>query len=489
MSKRNLLLDPCWSAKDLGQALPDTPHAVSVALPRWQDVIDYEEKKDHCMNLLQAIYPRFGLNPLVSQAAHKALEDCRIEAAHSWPYPNLNVAKRAQLYCAKNSEGETLIKEFSGLHCLISDIKATPFAKDFWQHTGLGASSRQAAIALKKEGLPSKEEGKRARDVLIERLSQIYSCESNLIQLHPSGMASLTEALGAIRRIRPEGNFLQLGFPYVDVLKLPQKIFGGSELLVQTNKNSLIEKLNKKKPAAIIVELPSNPMLQCIDLPVVSKLAHERGIPVIADDTIGSAINIDPLPYADIIFSSLTKSFAGRGDILAGSLVISPESPWKKDLTEIIQNQSLAPLSDPDAIALAHASKDVTERLPNLNKACLTLKRQLELHPQISRVLHPEHCPNFNKIKRSNAGYGCLLSFELKGGLQKAKVFYDGLKLCKGPSLGTNFTLVCPYVLLAHYDELEWAEECGVPPYLLRVSVGLENPEYLWNKFHQALSL
>ena len=71
MSTRNLLINPCWRAKDLGQPLPDSPHAVSVALPRWADVIAYEEKIPSCMDVLQAIYPRFGLNPLVSQVAKK----------------------------------------------------------------------------------------------------------------------------------------------------------------------------------------------------------------------------------------------------------------------------------------------------------------------------------------------------------------------------------------------------------------------------------
>ena len=489
MNNRNLLLNPCWSAKDLGQALPDSPHAVSVALPRWKDVINYEEKENNCMRSLKAIYPRFGLNPIVREIAQKALQGFELKPAHSWPYPNLKVAERAKLHCTENSQGMAIIKEVLGLHCLITDLESTPFAKAFWQHAGLGASSRQAAIALNKEISPSKDQGERARNELCDRLSKIYKCESNLIQLHPSGMASLATALAAIRRIRPTGKFLQIGFPYVDVLKLPQEIFGGCELLIDTSNDTLIAELNRKEPAAIIVELPSNPLLKCIDLPALSKLAHDRGIPLIADDTIGSALNIDPIPYADIIFSSLTKSFAGRGDILAGSLLISPESAWRKELSEIIHITSLAPLGDPDAIALAETSRDITTRLPQLNESCLRLKRKLEKHPQITRVLHPEFCSNFNKIMRPNAGYGCLLSFELKGGLEQAKTFYDSLKVCKGPSLGTNFTLVSPYVLLAHYNELEWAEECGVSPSLLRVSVGLEEPSSLWGTFKNALDL
>ena len=74
MTKRNLIENPCWSSKDLGQALPDSPHAVSVCLPRWEDVIAYEEKDPACIDVLKAIYPRFGLNRFVGEVAKKAIE-------------------------------------------------------------------------------------------------------------------------------------------------------------------------------------------------------------------------------------------------------------------------------------------------------------------------------------------------------------------------------------------------------------------------------
>ena len=89
MSKRNLFLNPYWNVHDLGQAIPDSPHAVSVALPRWEDVIAYEEKDPICLSKLQAIYPRFGLNPLVAEVALKALNfDGKKEGYTAWPFHN-----------------------------------------------------------------------------------------------------------------------------------------------------------------------------------------------------------------------------------------------------------------------------------------------------------------------------------------------------------------------------------------------------------------
>ncbi len=491
MIENNLLIDPLWEKKHLGEAIPPSPHAVSVALPRWEDVIAYEEKNPACIDSLKSIYPRFGLNPLVKEISNKALNLHGGDFTKSgWPFPNIDTATKAKAYCERiNCNAQIHILEVCGLHCLIVDAKTTPIAKAFWQHTGLGASSRQAAIALNKEKVPSKNTGIEARESICNRLAKIYECDSELIQLHPSGMAALTTALEALRKFRPHNTAIQIGFPYVDVLKLPKLIFEGSELLLSPTPEELAKELDQQKPSALIVEIPSNPMLQCVDLPLVAKMAHDRGIPVIADDTIGSAVNINSLPYADLVFTSLTKSFAGRGDVLAGSLIVSPTSKWKNILKELLPMVTVAKLSDTDAIVLEEASRDVADRIIKSNKSCLELKSRLENHPNIKRLLHPSQCSNYKALMRpNNAGYGCLLSFELKGGVTMAERFYNSLKVCKGPSLGTVFTLVCPYVLLAHYQELDWAKKCGIPNSLIRVSVGLEQNEDLWDRFRNALN-
>jgi len=66
---------------------------------------------------------------------------------------------------------------------------------------------------------------------------------------------------------------------------------------------------------------------------------------------------------------------------------------------------------------------------------------------------------------------------------------FDAMQVCKGPSLGTVFTIACPFTLLAHYTELEWAEACGVPRNLIRLSVGLEDCQELWRRLELALNV
>jgi cystathionine gamma-synthase len=65
MSARDLLRQPIWRGDELGQPIPDSPRAVSVALPRWQDVVGYEEKRPEVMDRLRCGYPRFVIHPLV----------------------------------------------------------------------------------------------------------------------------------------------------------------------------------------------------------------------------------------------------------------------------------------------------------------------------------------------------------------------------------------------------------------------------------------
>ena len=483
MSERNLLQEPCWQGSDLGHPLPDHPHAVSMALPRWSDVIAYEEHEPTCRAALQTIYPRFGLHPFLQELANQVTSN----GMGVWPFASHAAALAAQKHCQRKSPQSNLHSlDQNNITFLLTDAAANPHAKAFWQHTGLGASSRQAAIALGREDAPSSDQGEQARQRVRKRLAAIHHCSEEHISLVPAGMAALHAGLEAVQTLRSGRPTLQLGFPYVDVLKQPQMVFHGSELLSSTDLTEIITALDRLEPAAVIVELPSNPLLRCVDLPAVAKLAHARGIPLIADDTIGTGINLEALPYADLIFTSLTKSFSGRGDVMAGCLLISPYSQWTSTLLEAVAPR--ATLSDADAIALERNSHDVNERIPRLDANCLALAQKLEKHPAVKRVLHPKDCKNFQALKKPGAGDGCLLSFELHASERNAQRVFDALQICKGPSLGTSFSLVCPYTQLAHYDELDWAEACGVPAHLLRVSVGLEEPDELWSRFETALA-
>ena len=78
------------------------------------------------------------------------------------------------------------------------------------------------------------------------------------------------------------------------------------------------------------------------------------------------------------------------------------------------------------------------------------------------------------------------MSILLSNAPETAPRFYDALRINKGPSLGTNYTLCCPYTILAHYTELDWAESLGVSRWLIRISVGLDDADDLCARFAEA---
>ena len=474
---------------ELGQSLPDSKHAVSVALPTWKDVIDYEEKKARCINSLKSIYPRFGLNPLLKDLSESVIAENSLIASSAWPYSNEFLAMKAKRFCDKrsNSNNSFLIKK-NNLTFLVTKEASHNHARLFWQHSGLGASSREAAIELGVEDAPPKPLIDESHSKVINRISDFTNVNPQLIHLTSSGMSALHTALEIIYKIFPKKPTLQIGFPYVDVLKLPMNVFYGANLITEENCDDLEAEIKTIDPAALIIELPSNPMLRCVNIKKIARIANKLNIPIITDDTIGSNVNINSIINSDIVFTSLTKIFSGSGDILAGSLVLNPKSKWIKEFRDALDEIDLPKLSGGDVVALEKASRDIDLRVRHQNKSCLELKKRLDNHNSVRKVFHPENCPNFKSIIKNQGGHGCLLSFELKDGLEGAIKFYDSLRISKGPSLGTQFTIVCPYVQLAHYNEIEWAQSFGIPSHLIRVSVGLEDIEILWDIFAKALN-
>ena len=149
---------------------------------------------------------------------------------------------------------------------------------------------------------------------------------------------------------------------------------------------------------------------------------------------------------------------------------------------------------DEDAIFMERNSRNFSHRSTQINvnaeRVCdfLHAASQDPSSP-ITEVFYPkwQTAKNYAARHLPGGGFGGLFSLSFAS-QSAAEAFYDTLACDKGPSLGTNFTLACPYTILAHYGELDWAAQYGVPKSLVRVSVGLEDPEWLRTVFANALS-
>jgi cystathionine gamma-synthase len=474
-----------WRPEDLGRPIPASPHAVSVALPRWQDVVGYEEKKPEVIERLTSGYPRFVVHARVKELAQSLAGN-----RPCLPFPSARVASLAAEFIKKNSgEAADLISREEAHGVVARGAAGESALRAFWQHAGLIVSSREAEAHLAARA--ESPEGETARRVLRKQLASLYDCAESDVFLAPTGMASVFAALRALNRRASGLRTAQLGFPYVDTLKLQEKAGHGGVLIHDLSQAAykLTSLLEKEKLGGVFCEIPGNPLLSSPDLPALKTLLGRHNVPLVVDDVVATPVNVDVSPYADLIATSLTKFFVGTGDAMGGALICNPRSPFYCELKPLVQDEHEELLWGDDAVVLAEGGRDFVTRMRQFNEAGLLIAERLRNHPAIERVWYPkwESSSAYEAVRRSDGGYGALLSFVPKNAKQTAPRIYDALQLCKGPSLGTVFTLACPFTLLAHYQELDWAESCGVSRYLIRVSVGLEEPEEIWGRLEAAL--
>jgi len=314
------------------------------------------------------------------------------------------------------------------------------------------------------------------------------------VYLFPCGMSAIFNAhrfaMGALDATRKS---ICYGFPYTDTLKILQK-FGPGCVFYGLGEETDIEDLQTKLEAgerflALFCECPSNPLLKTPNLRRLRELADQYDFLIVVDETIGNFANIRVLEHADMVASSLTKVFSGDSNVMGGSLVLNPNRKHYDVLKAYMETDYEDLLWCEDAIFLERNSRTFKERCAKINENAESLCDYLQQHPKVEKVFYPKYITNANyeALKSAHGGYGGLFSMVVKSE-EDAAVFFDMLACAKGPSLGTNFTLASPYAILAHYTELDWALEYGVPRHLIRVSVGLEDRQQLLKTFEDALN-
>ncbi|MDP3965880.1 MAG: PLP-dependent transferase [bacterium] len=495
---RNLLTNPLYRPEDLGTPIPPTPYGVSVCLPTWKSIVGYEEKDPAVINKLKSGYPRFFINPIVSKLIEAVEKELADKGERALVFPRRIHAERCAQFVQKYGKGKTRVVEYGaeklGVTFFSKDDYAT--ARLYWRFCGEIPSFRQAESALSGKPLAQDavEKGKKAVQTIKKRLAESTGQDADDVFLFPSGVAAIFAVHRMLSALFPGLKTAQVDFPYVDTLKIQEYFGAGVHFLPFVNDDdyeNFRTLVKAESLAGIFLELPSNPLLKSVDLRKIAAIASEekKQIPIIIDDTAATSVNIDAFRVADVVVTSLTKAFSGTGDVLAGSVILKKDSQFysafKKFLDEHNDNE-LWPL---DAIILEEHSRNFAERVHTQSKNGDALNAFLSNHPKVARVYHSSNDTNgiYDSFRKPGGGNCSLLSFLLKDA-SKTPEFYDSLEFCKGPSLGTDYTLVCPYTLLAHYDELDWAETCGVSRNLIRVSCGLEPAEVIIERMKRALN-
>lgn len=267
--------------------------------------------------------------------------------------------------------------------------------------------------------------------------------------------------------------------------------YGMSYELIDLTCAENLEKVMDSKTKVVYFETPSNPDLSIIDIVKVSEIAHARGAKVVVDNTFASPYFQRPLELgADVVVHSATKYLCGHGDVVAGIAVASSE--------EYIANLKFGymcefgnVMSPFNAWLILRGIKTMGIRMREHEKNAIEVAKFLSEQDKIGEVKYPglETHPGHEIAKKQMDGFGGMITFEVKGGLDAAKRFVDGLKLFQlAVSLGDCESLVeLPAVLTHRGYPKEKLKEFGLTESMVRISVGLEDVEDIIQDLRQAL--
>lgn len=476
----------------LGSVVPSSLHATVVSLPTLADIEGYEKKQPEVWTKITAGYPRFVRNRLVQQAAQQAAQKYQ-RTGDLYPVVSLKSAHRLLEWAEINDA--TIDAEGDWFLISISPGLASEKLAKLIQHTGTLISSRQAEDYLQNK-TPSKNHGP---------IQQIKNyCAPLLKQAHPeniavsvSGMNAVYAAITAINQLqKPKGKdiWIQFGWLYVDSAKILEKTKTAHHIFIKEIQDlGTVEKVLKEgRVAGIFAEAPNNPQLETPDILKLRQLCNHYGAKLVLDPSAVGLITLDLLPHADILCTSLTKYAANKGDVMAGILAVNESNPdAQKLLAEV--NKVIEPLYSLDAEVLAQQIVGQAEAVKKMGDSAKIIAERLIKHPAVARVRTAETVStkqNYQNLKRPGAGIGSLITIELK---KEMRAVYDKLQCVKGPSFGLEFTLISPYLWLAHFDEVTSEQgrkdirSAGLDPDLLRISVGLEPVEEIWEMLEEAL--
>jgi len=305
-----------------------------------------------------------------------------------------------------------------------------------------------------------------------------------------SGMAAVSTTLLA---------FLRSG----DHIVLQKALYGGTYNLVveefdkyginYTFTESLDETAFAKaitpQTKVLYIETPSNPLMTITDMEMVARLAKERGIVTMIDNTFASPINQNPGDFGiDIIIHSATKYMGGHSDLCAGA--VAGSSAHIDRIWNLAKNLG-GSLSDFTVWMLERSMKTMGVRVAQHNRNARKMARWLSKHEDVNAVYYPglKSHPDYALAKKQMHGFGGMLSFELKEYID-AEAFQKALQLIK-PSMslaGVESTILSPTQTSHALLTPETRAHQGIRDGLLRFSIGIEGVKDIKNDINQALT-
>jgi cystathionine gamma-synthase len=319
--------------------------------------------------------------------------------------------------------------------------------------------------------------GNPTRDVLAEALAELEGGAGAVVV--STGMAAVDLVLTT--ELGPD-----------DLVLAPHDCYGGTHRLLkaregkgqikvafvdQTDPAALQEALTRR-PKLVLVESPTNPLMRIVDIEAVALAAKAYGAKVAVDNTFLSPALQQPIRLgADYVIHSTTKYLNGHSDVVGGAVVAAAPADhgalvWWANCTGVTGSPF-------DAYLTLRGVRTLHARIERQQTTAALVADFLETHPLVSKVNYPglvSH-PGHELAKRQQAGFGAMLSFELKGGVAAVERFLEGLELFTlAESLGGVESLIAHPATMTHAAmDPDARRTAGIGDTLLRVSVGLEH--------------
>ncbi len=268
--------------------------------------------------------------------------------------------------------------------------------------------------------------------------------------------------------------------------------FGVESTYIDTSDPANVRAAIRPHTRLLYIETPANPTMQLTDIAAMADIAHAHGCLLAVDNTFASPYLQKPLELgADIALHSVTKFINGHADVVGGILVAKDAALGK--LLRGVMINSGCNMDPHQAFLVLRGLRTLGVRLERAQRNALEIARWLERQPEIARVryigleTHPQH----ELAKRQMKGFGSMISFELKGGLDAGRKLMDAVKVATlAVSLGGVETLIEHPASMTHAGmSPEERRAAGFSDGLVRYSVGIEDVEDLIADLRQALDV
>lgn len=322
-----------------------------------------------------------------------------------------------------------------------------------------------------------------------------FNCDFEAVGLMTnSGMAAIEVLTGGL--LKQGDKILTQPNLYGGTTELMQKIlaYRGIEIIYGdlSNENEISSILRAYPSIQLVyLETPSNPTLSCVDIEMVGKTAKRHGRWSAIDNTFATPYLQQPLKHGvDFVIHSTTKYLNGHGTGLGGAIIGKDQQVFKERLWNHMKLVG-ANCSPFEAWLVYNGLKTLPLRMHKHSSNALFVAYKLADHPKITQVNYPglETHPDYAIATKQMKAFGGMMSFELIGGMEAAIVAMNKLKFCSlAPTLGDVDTLVLHPASSSHLKvDPETRRKAGISDGLIRVSVGIEDPQDILEDLIQAI--